>query len=239
LQSLNTDKSVSTPSTEQSNDIDKQNSTDDSISTTSSNDISFSNANEKVSKNHIEYNNRVELLMAVCGELDKLNKLEKSLLEKTNGDLNLERVENLKKTKYSLFQLKNLCYHFLLYDLKRIKEDHACFHPNLNFFNKFKAFYRQIKEFYLYLEASLNTLASVYNWNESLILKKKDPTTLEMATNSNNEYDDLMNKIVYLNETLIALSTFVEEANMFDFNCEISVIYFSFILYIFIYFDFF
>lgn len=94
-----------------------------------------------------------------------------------------------------------------------MKEEHACFHPNLNIFNRFKTYYRQIKEFYLYFESTLSTITNVYQW-QCDILKKSDDA---------NELDELLGKLDYFNQLVKELDQLVAQADLFSYHSEISI----------------
>lgn len=128
--------------------------------------------------------------------------------------------QNLVLKKEKIIELKKLMYNFLTLNLKTLKASHACFHPNLNVFNKFKTIYRQLKEFYFFYESSLNSLEKVYAWNYDLILKTK-------SDGQTNEYFDLVNKINYFSNLINLLKQFVIENKLFDFNSESSLANFN------------
>ena len=58
-------------------------------------------------------------------------------------------------SKENNFLLKFL-FNFIKFSLKQFKNEHACFHPNLNVFNKFKNIYREVKEFYVFYDKYIN-----------------------------------------------------------------------------------
>ena len=214
------DSGISTSSLQSLNTLNKtanQTSQDDSLSTTSSSD-SFNSQTSK-SKNQTEYIYRIEQIANCCTRLLRYDGIERGLHAKH------ERKENLVIIRENLFELKDFVYQLLVNSLKNIKEEHACFHPNLNVFNRFKGFYRQIKEFYLYFDATMNTLTKVYSWNSELILHNGDESKGRRQT---NEFDELMSKIGYLNETVNSMNALIEEASLFDYNCQVSVRFLSY-----------
>jgi len=93
-----------------------------------------------------------------------------------------------------------------VHSLKRVKEEHACFHPSLDVFNRFKALYRQAKEFYLYLEASLNSISRVLQCGEA-----------------SGEFHEVLAKIGYFGQLLADLQTLVQQRSLFSYHSQISV----------------
>lgn len=98
--------------------------------------------------------------------------------------------------------------------MKSLKQEHACFHPDLAVFNRFKSLFRQLKEFYFYYEASLSTLDKVYAWNYELIVKQ------QQNGSANNEYFDLVNKIGHLADLIRQLRSLVNEKCLFEYTAE-------------------
>ncbi len=93
-----------------------------------------------------------------------------------------------------------------MHSLKRVKEEHACFHPSLDVFNRFKALYRQAKEFYLYLEASLNSISRVLQCSEA-----------------SGEFHEVLAKTGYFGQLLADLQTLVQQSSLFSYHSQISV----------------
>lgn len=173
---------------------------DDSSASTSSND-SLTNIDNSQSVNiQVEFNNKIEQFTELCHKIGE------------------SRV-NVKSAKEGLFGMKELIYEFLVNVLKRIKEEHACFHPNLNVFNQFKTHYRQIKEFYLYFEATLNTITKVYQWSKDILV----------GDNVTNEFQELLGKISYFKQLVNELDQLVEQTDLFSYHSEISVSFVYFI----------
>jgi hypothetical protein len=61
--------------------------------------------------------------------------------------------------KESTFLVKFLT-NFINFNLKRFKNEHACFHPSLGVFNKFKSVYAGVREFHAFCEKHLLLLSS-------------------------------------------------------------------------------
>jgi hypothetical protein len=53
--------------------------------------------------------------------------------------------------------LAKFMHNFLKFNLKQVKQEHACFHPNLNIFNQFKTHYDHLKQFYFDYEKFLGS----------------------------------------------------------------------------------
>lgn len=189
LMSINADKMVeinSNRSSMSTKSIDKP--SDDSTSSTSSGD-----ENSHSVSHETEFNFRIDQFNEACAKLSSQI--------------------DLKISKETLFSLKDLIYEFLINCMKRIKEENACFHPNLNVFNEFKTYYRHLKEFYLYIETTLKTITNVYQWNEEIIKNNKEQ----------NEFNELIDKIEYFKVLIKELDEFVEQSNLLSYHSEISV----------------
>ena len=120
------------------------------------------------------------------------------------------RTIQMNDTRQNMLELKHACEDFLLKTLKRIKQEHACFHPDLNVFNRFKTTYRHLKEFYLFYESSLLNLERVYKWNASLV-------------QSNSEFGELLAKLPYLGNLLDDLRRTVDENCLLEYQSETSL----------------
>ena len=170
---------------------------DDSTSSTSSDSFSSGSSNTKDFNFQVDYSNQMEQFRGICSQLRK---------GAATSNAELIAIKTL------LFSLKGLVYEFLVSSLKRIKEEHACFHPNLNVFNKFKTYYRQIKEFYLYFESTLIQITNVYQWCYETLAK-----------NTVNELNELLGKLSYFSELTIGLDQLIEDAEVFSYHSEISL----------------
>jgi len=116
--------------------------------------------------------------------------------------------EDMDHTKDCLIELKSFLYDFLADIMKRCKKEHACFHFDLNVFNKFKTYYRQLKEFYLYFVNCMNTLTNVYDWNLDIIRKES------------NEFNELLTKLNYLNDIIESLKQLIDKNSFFDYHSQ-------------------
>ena len=145
-----------------------------------------------------QFNETLDQLKLICLEIEQV----------------VERTSNKKINK--LIELKELIYSFLVNCLKRIKESYACFHPNLNVFNRFKAHYRQIKEFYLYFEGRLK-----------IVLNIKDFSGQQQEIIMNGQCDSEMSEVVakmgYFREVCGQIEELVESEEVFIYHSEISV----------------
>lgn len=121
----------------------------------------------------------------------------------------IESINEINQSKISLLDLKACLYEFLSNIMKRCKQEHACFHFDLNVFNKFKNSYRQLKEFYLYFDSCMNTLNNVYAWNADLLLSRET-----------NELKELLSKLIYLSETIESLRLLVDKSNFFEYHSQ-------------------
>ena len=151
-------------------------------------------------------------------------KLEyENCLEKLSTNCSRIKSESTKladeEVKENLINLKSNLEEFIAKVLKNLKQDHACFHPDLNVFNKFKTTYRQLKEFYLFYENNLNSLGKVYNWNFDLILKNSK------NNNFSNEYYEIITKIPYLLTSIEIINKLVKENHVFNYHSETSLSY--------------
>jgi hypothetical protein len=125
----------------------------------------------------------------------KINELNRQISE-----IRDETCENGQRNR--LNQLRYDLNEFIMKILKRIKEENACFHPNLNVFNKFKDFYRRFKEFYLFFENSL--------------------MKLELITIA-NESNDFIGKLSYLSDLLNSLIILANQNHVFDYDSQTSI----------------
>ena len=169
-----------------------------SLSTSSSTDDAKSNTKSL----KLEYENCLEKLSTNCSRI----KSESTKLAD-------------EEVKENLINLKSNLEEFIAKVLKNLKQDHACFHPDLNVFNKFKTTYRQLKDFYLFYENNLNSLDKVYNWNFDLILKNSK------NNNFSNEYYEIITKIPYLLTSIEIINKLVKENHVFNYHSETSLSY--------------
>ena len=132
------------------------------------------------------------------------------LSAKSQVDRGVKTSAELNEVRLSLEALKAVCADFLTNVLKRVKLEHACFHPDLNVFNKFKANYRQLKEVYLYLEDNLSNMERLFQWSFELIVARREATELV----------DLIAKLPYLASLLEASKTLVVENLLFKYQSE-------------------
>ncbi len=159
---------------------------DDSGTSTSSNDTSITSATDNLA---LDFSLRTNQLCIICSDI----KIFKS---------------DITSSRQKLCQLKELIYAFLVHSLKRVKEEHACFHPDLHTFNNFKTLYRQMKEFYLYLDSSYGKITKVQE-----ILAESELT-------------DVLSKISYFEQLISDLQTLVQNSNIFNYHSQISVGFF-------------
>lgn len=115
--------------------------------------------------------------------------------------------------KEKLIELASLLQTFIGRQLKALKDDHACFHPDLSVFNRFKSIYRQLKEFYFFYESTLGSIDKIYAWSYDLIVSSS-------SSSSSNEYFDLVNRMSHLDELTRQLRTLVNEKCLFEYNSE-------------------
>ena len=162
---------------------------DSGISTSSLMSLSSTSneeANMKISKS-------AKLKLDYESKLDKLNQF---------------LTQNHESNKNLFIEFKHDLNDLIINYLKVIKDDHASFHPNLGVFNKYKTIYRQIKEFYLYYENTMNKFDKLYKWNFDLISKQ-------------NEQKELEEKLKYLNLDLIgSINKLINESKMFEYYNE-------------------
>lgn len=123
----------------------------------------------------------------------------------------LTDLKEFSATREKLIGFRAILEDFLITNLKTLKQDHACFHPDLNTFNKFKQFYRQIKDFYLYFESILvNTYEKTLKWN------------FELVKQNQTDFYDLITKLDHLKSLLDQLRSIVNENYLFDYHSESS-----------------
>ena len=206
--SLNSDNFLSISTSSSSTNENSANSSSTSStnrSSTTSNEISLTQS-KSLSKQQLledEFRVKVETLYSLC------------ISVKTQAD-NIKTSSDLNEIKTHLTHIKHLYEEFLVKVLKRIKQEHACFHPDLNVFNKFKTNYRQLKEFYLFYETRLSDLEKVLKWNYDLII-------LNGEKNFNNEFTDLKAKLPYVHQLLETCRNIINENFMLQYHQDTTL----------------
>lgn len=196
--------------------LNSENFLSSSTSTNSANSSSSSTNRSSTTSNEMSSIQTKVLTKQQLLENDFKEKLDTLYLlctsVKTQAD-NIKTTSDLNEIKTHLTHIKHLYEEFLIKVLKRIKQEHACFHPDLNVFNKFKTNYRQLKEFYLFYETRLSDLEKVLKWNYDLIIGNKE-------ANFNNEFTDLKAKLPYVQQLLDACKNIVNENFVFQYQQE-------------------
>lgn len=92
----------------------------------------------------LETNKRAEFEADFCHKLDRLKSLSADYATRTPTN---------KEHNFLLKFMSN----FLTFNLKQVKTEHACFHPNLNVYNRFKSLYSDMKELYTCYDKWVNS----------------------------------------------------------------------------------
>jgi len=166
-----------------------------SESSASSSSSSAASSSTSATRPNTSFTNTINHLLHTCSQL-------------SNGG-GLITQSTILTAKEKLTALGSQLHSLLANDMRSLKQDHACFHPDLSVFNRFKALYRHLKEFYFFYETSMTSLEKVYAWNYELI-----------TSQNTNEYFELVNRLSDLGDLLRQLRTLVNEKCLFEYNSE-------------------
>lgn len=144
-----------------------------------------------------------EISASKSGKFDFDIKMEKLQVYFDQFDSRLFNLNTEQNKKEKLINFEHFLHDLLSKNLKTLKQDHACFHPDLNTFNKFKTLYRQIKDFYLFYESQIDSFDRVYKWNFDII-----------------DFMDLINKIKHLKTLIDQLKQLVSEKYLFEYQSD-------------------